>query len=324
MRKDRRIQILGGLLIAQIILLTIVYWPRPAQATAAPMFPDLTTADVSRLTLADNEGKAITLAKQGEAWVLPDAGDYPAKAESVTGLIDKLLKLKTNRLIAETPASQDRLQVAEGHFMRRIDFETTKGGKHTVYLGTSPRAGAVHFRLQGQDKVYLTNSLATYEANVDAASYIDTSYISIPAADVTALTIQNDKGAIEFTRDAAAESAWKLAGLSSDQTLDAAAVQTLLNRVTALALATPLSKTPDPAWGLDNPQATVTLTTKDGKSVELGIGAKDEAANQYYAKSSASPYFVKVAAFSLDDFVSKAAADFVATPTPPAEAPAPQ
>lgn len=318
MLRDRRIQILLGLLAAQAILLAVIYWPRPTQATGGALFPDLSANDITGLTITDNEGKTITLAKQGDAWVLPRAGDFPARAESVTALLEKLVALKTNRLIAETAASHARLQVAGAGFMRRIEMKTGKGETHTIFLGSAPAAGATHFRLDGQDQVYQTGALTAFDANSGPASYIDAGLVSIPSDETAAMTVTNANGKLAFSKGA--DGQWALAGLAVDQTLDAAQVQTMLNQATSISMMEPLGKEADPAWGLDSPQAVVSLTTQtaagEGKTYELKIGAKDEANNRYYVKYSESPYFAAVSSFSLDDFVSKSVASFVATPTP--------
>lgn len=318
LKKDRLILILTGLLVVQTLVFAIVYWPRPTQATGGALLPALTANDISELTITDSEGAAVTLAKQGDAWVLPNAGAFPARTESITALIDKLVALKTNRLIAETAASHARLQVADDNFVRRLDFRTGSGDAYTLYLGSQPSAGATHIRLNGQDQVYQTSDLAAFDANATPASYIDTSLVSIPADDVTAVQLTNAGGDLQFSKGD--DGQWALAGLAPDQTLDTGLVQTLLNQATSLTMVEPLGKEPNPAWGLDSPQAIVALSTKpaegESKTYELRIGAKDEVNNRYYVKFSESPYYVTVAAFSLDDFVTRSLAGFVATPTP--------
>lgn len=318
LKKDRLVLILAGLLLVQSILLAVVYWPRPTQATGGALLPALTANDISELTITDNEGAATTLARRGDAWVLPKAGDFPVRADTVTALIDKLKGVNTNRLIAETAASHARLQVAAEDFVRRLDLKTRAGDAYTIYLGSQPAAGATHVRLNGQDQVYQTGSLTTFDASATPTTYIDTSLVSIPAADVASMSIKNANGEMVF--DKGDDGQWSLAGLASDQVLDAGLVQTLLNQATAITMVEPLGKESNPAWGLDSPQAIVSLSTQpaegEGKTYELRIGAKDEATNRYYVKFSGSPYYVTVAAFSLDDFVNKSLAGFVATPTP--------
>ncbi len=317
MLTNRRIQVLAVLLVVQLAILAVVYWPRPTQATSAPVFANLSSADVNALTISDNGGKEVKLARKGDGWVLPEAGDYPAKNEVVSGLVDKLVALKTGRLVAQTAATYGRLQVAADNFARRLVLETAKGDQYTLYLGTAPSAGATHFRLDGQDQVYLTSDLATFDAGVEPGSFIDTAYLKIPSADIATLKIENDKGTLDFTRQG---DQWALAGLPSGQALDQGTVQTLLARLSALAMTRPLGTTADPAWGLAPAKTTVTIGTQpaqgEGKTYTLLIGARDAAANAYYVKSSESPYYVQVAAVSLDEFTGKGISDFIATPTP--------
>jgi hypothetical protein len=333
MLRQRLIPILIALLVVQLGLVALVYWPRPSQATGEPVFPNLSTADIIALTIADSDGKQLKLTRHGEGWVLPEAGDYPAQNDRINPLLEKLVGLKTGRLVAETAASHARLQVAEDAFVRRIELETVRGERYTLYLGTAPRAGATHFRLQGQDRVYLAADLAAFDAMVEPVSYIDTTYVSIPLADIAALRVENARGVLDFSKEG---ETWKLAGLAADQTLDTFLVQSLVGRLASLTMTRPLGTAPDAstltAWGLNPPAATITITTRpatgEGKTHVLQIGAKDAETNNYYVKYSESPYYVQIAGFSLDDFVTKTVADFVATPTPtpiptPAETPTP-
>lgn len=321
MLRRRLIPLLIAVLIVQLGLVVLVYWPRPSQATSEPVFPGLTTADILALTIADNAGKQLKLARRGEGWVLPEAGDYPVQADRINPLLEKLVGLKTGRLVAETAASHARLQVAEDAFVRRLDLETVRGERYTLYLGTAPRAGATHFRLQGQDRVYLAANLAAFDATVEPISYIDSQYVSIPGTDIAAVRIENAQGVLEFTKEG---DAWKLAGLGPEQTLDTFAVQSLVGRLAGLNLTRPLGTTADAAtltaWGLNPPATTVTITVRpaagESKTHVLQIGAKDPETNNYYAKYSESPYYVQIAGFNLDDFVNKAMSDFIATPTP--------
>ena len=122
----RHNRILASILILQIILSVVVFWPRPvATGASEPLFPGLEADDIVALTIADGEGKSITLARLpspevgrgagGEGrgdWVLPDADDYPAQADKITPLLDKIVGLTTARLVTRTDASHKRLQVA--------------------------------------------------------------------------------------------------------------------------------------------------------------------------------------------------------------------
>jgi hypothetical protein len=82
----------------------------------------------------------------------------------------------------------------------------------------------------------------------------------------------------------------------------------------------PIGKEEQASFGIDQPQATVTLKTKDGdqeKTYVLRIGAKDPDDSSYVASSSESPYFVRVAEFTGNNFIDKTREDFLELPPTP-------
>lgn len=316
---NRRNQLLIAFLALQLLIVALVYWPRPGQAGAAPIFPDLKTDDILSLSISDGAA-TLNLVKRAGQWLLPDAGDFPVQTERVTTLLDKITALQSGRLVAQTPASHARLQVAADAFTRRLQFETAAGERHTIFLGSAASGQSAHFRVDDAPEVYIAADFSSFDANAQPSGYIDTSYISLSAAEITTMTVRNASGELVFSKDA--EGVWRLAGLEADQETDSNKVSTLVSRVAGLFMTRPLGMRADPAWGLDAPAAVVTLTTApaagEPQTHELLIGSQDAETNNYAVKYSGSPYYVRVAAFSLDDFVQNSAADFVAAP--PAEA----
>ena len=315
----RHNQILAGILAIQIILSVVVFWPRSAATVASePLFPDLSADDIVALTVTDTDDNSIQIKKVGEVWVLPDADDYPAQSDKITPLLDKIVGLTTGRLVTRTDASHKRLQVTPDDFVRRIDFETANGTKRTLYLGSSPQYGATHFRVEGQSETYLTSELSTWETKADAASWVDTAYLSVPEDDIIKMTLENANGTFTFTKDDAG--IWTMDGLATDETLDEAKVTSLIQRAATVNMIQPLGKEEQAAYGMDQPNALVTLETGD-KTVTLRVGAKEPDANRYTVISSESPYYVRVYEYSVKDFVETTRDDFLQlppTPTPEA------
>jgi len=320
----RHNQILAAVLVVQIILSVVVFWPRSAaSAEREPLFPDLEADDIVALTITEPEGKSVTLQQVEEDWILPDADDYPAQASKVTPLLEKIVGLTTGRLVTRTDASHKRLQVATDDFARRIDFETTDGETHSLYLGSSPSYGAIHFRVEGQSEVYLASDINTYEVGATAASWVDTTYLNIPQGDVTAVTLENRNGQFAFVKEGAGEEGggnWTMEGLAADEMLDGGKVDALLRQAGLVNLIEPLGKEDQPEYGMDEPGAVVTLSTGE-KTVTLRVGAKDPDDNSYVVTSSESPYYVRVAEYSVKELVENAREDFLRqepTPTPEA------
>jgi hypothetical protein len=313
-------QILIATLILQVAIAGFVFWPRPTPAGAGgqSLLGDIKTGDITSLAVQDDQGNNIKLAKTGGQWVFPDGGDYPADSAKITTLLDKLVALKGNRLVAQTPSSQQRLQVADGAFQRRLELTTSSGTALTLFVGSSAGAGASHARVGGQNNVYLVDNLAAWDLGTDPASWVNPVYLSVPPADVTAVTLRNANGEWSLAKDA--QGNWTMADLSAGETLSANNVESLVNAVTSVRLLRPLGKSEDPAYGLAQPAALVTIQAKTGdqsKTYTLAVGAQDPGDKSYVVKSSESPYYVRVAEYTAKDLLERTRDRFLeATPTP--------
>jgi hypothetical protein len=307
--------ILAALLVIQVVLSAIVFWPRPAATGAGePLFSGVAAGDIVALRIAEADGKRVQLSKVNGDWVLPDAGDYPAQADSITSLLDKMVGLTTARLVTRTDGSHKRLQVAAADFVRRIDFETDGGTKYALYLGSSPRYGATHFRVDGRSETYLTADLSTWDATADASSWVDVAYVEVSQDSLTEMTLANSSGTFVFAKGD--EGNWTMEGLEADEILDEAAVTGLVRRAASVNMTGPLGKEELPAYGMGEPNAVVTLET-DEKTVTLRVGAQDPDTKGYVAISSESPYYVRVSEFAVKDLVEKMRDDFIQAPVTP-------
>ena len=250
-----------------------------------------------------------------DGWVLPEADDYPALAENVSSLLEKIGNIQTNRQVTQTESSHARLKVAEDDFLRLIELELAGDSSHKLYIGSSPRASATHVRIDNQPGTYLTGELSSYEANATARGWIDTVYYTVPQTATVALTLKNPHGEFEFERDETNE--WTMKGLAEGETFRVDSVQSLLSQATSLRMVAPLGKEEEDWFKLDQPQAIVTLKTEDGQVHTLRIGAKDEDGASYVAKWSESPFYVLVAEYSAGNFIDKTRDEYVESPADP-------
>jgi hypothetical protein len=310
-------RILAGLLVLQLVVAVVVLWPRPAASgESVSLLPAVKVDDVVGLTIVDGNDRAITLARKGGSWVLPEAGDYPVQAEKVTTLLTKIEALKANRVVTQTNASHKRLGVAEDDFERRIDLQMADGSRQRLYIGNSPTWQAAHVRADGQDEVYLTSELSAQDAGTLATDWVDTVYLSIPRDQIVRITIENAQGTLELTKEG---ESWNLQGLAPGETLDETKVNSLLSRVTSVSLLEPLGKDQVAAYGLDQPLAVVTVGTDDGQTHVLRVGAQDPDDQSYVLASSDSEYYVRVRQFVVQNLVEYGRQDLLVPP--PTQAP---
>ena len=310
-------KILATVLVAQIALSVVVFWPRPTTAgQQEPLFPDLAKEDVTSLTIEDDQGNRIALQKVTGEWVMPDAGEYPAQSEEVEALLEKLTALTTGQLVTRSDTSHKRLRVAANDFARRIEFESS-GGTETLYIGSSPQYGSVHFRLEGESEAYLTSQLTTWDVNASTSTWIDTSYHSVQQDDVARFTLENANGTFVFERD---DDGWAMVEpeMAEGEVLNKTQVEAVLRRAAAVTIKSPLGLEEKGAYGLDDPTAEVIMETGDG-TVTLTLGSKDDDDGSYVVKSSESAYYVHVSMNSVTALVQNDRDAFVDEPTPEAE-----
>ncbi|MDY7075672.1 MAG: DUF4340 domain-containing protein [Chloroflexota bacterium] len=311
----RHNQILIGVLVVQIILSVVVFWPKSSGAVGnEPLFPDLEGGDVVALTVVDADGNSITLRRVSGNWVLPDADDYPVQEDKITPVLEKIAGLTTARLVTRTDASHKRLQVAQNDFVRRVEFETDDGEQHTLYLGSSPSYGATHFRIDQQNETYQTSDLTAWDVDTTANSWIDTAYLNVQQADITKMALENANGVFVFTRDE--EGNWTMEGLAEDETLAETRVTAAIQQASFLNVTTPLGKEEQTVYGMDEPNAIATIETA-AKTITLRVGAQDSDDNSYVVISSESPYYVQVSEYSVQSLVQNTRTDFIEAPPTP-------
>jgi hypothetical protein len=345
MTPDRTNRILIGLLIIQLIALAVVYLPSTLAAnqpalTGGALLKDFAPDNVTAITLRDGDNNTITLTKVDGAWVYPKGGNFPVTPTQVTTFLSKLQGLRTNRLIAESRTSHNRLKVAADSFERKIEVTLTDNRAVTVYVGTSAGANATHMRLDGDDRVYLTSGLAAFDAPATIATWISTSYLSADQANIVALRVVNAQGEFILTKG---DAGWTLIGLSAGEQVNQDAVNRLLGQVSSVSLSEPLGKQDEERFGLKQPAVVVSFTTRteivptvaptvtpasiglitttppppptaapaqvDEKNITLSIGAKLDAA--YAAKASTAEYYVTISAPTAEAFTRLARADLL-------------
>lgn len=311
-------QILIGLLAVQLILVGLVFFlPKSGQAAATPLLGATKAEEITSLAIRDDKGTSIKLAKGAAGWILPDAGDFAADSAKITPVTVKLAALKAGRSVAQNEANFKRLQVADDTFQRKVEIGTAGGGAFTLYLGSSAGGRATHVRVSGQKDVFIASDLAPFDVNADAASWINVSYLEVTQADVTGLTLKNANGQFVFEKNVQGQ--WTMQGLASGEVFSANNFTTVLTYAASVRMMNPLGKADQPSYGMAQPAAVVTLKTKKDnqeQTITLTIGAKDAADSTYIVKSSESPYYVKVADYSVKELVTRGKADFLQQSAP--------
>lgn len=268
-------------LVVQLVLLVGTNLPTGASedAVTGPLLTDFTAADVDHLTITDNNDAVIELAKVDGEWVLPNADNYPARSENVQALLDKVAALQANRLIAQNPTSQARLEVKSDKFQRRLDFG--EGDKtETLYVGTSAGSNATHMRVDGDNRIFLTD-MAAWEVRTTLASWINTTYFSTTRANIVQFSVENENGTFDFVKTG---DQWTYNGLNEGETFDPESITSLLNSISSVRMTEPIGK----EYTMDPVLATVTMTVEETVEPDTSAEATPEATPEVTAPQTVS------------------------------------
>ncbi len=321
LRGSRLLLALATLVAVQLVLVAVVFLlPRGSTAaTDAPLLPDLSVDAANALTIADDTGESITLAREGDGWVLPDADNYPANGGSIEALIEQIGELEADTVIAESAGSHARLQVGEEDFARRVDLSLDGGDGETLFIGSTAGGGASHMRAGDSDTVYLSDGISAFDVNATAAAWIDPTFFSVAQPDVQMLTLTNISGTVELVRGA--DGAFTLIDLTAGETVDEASLSSLLTTLSNVSMVEPIGLAVEQGFNADlgGAGATVTVETQDAEGATatqtLQIGEPLENGN-YVATSSESEYAVEIAPFTVEPLLTSARSDFLVQPEP--------
>ncbi len=302
-------RILAAILLFQAALVVYVYWPKP-QASAGepkPLFADLEKGRITSLTLfsepVSKGGKSLELIKNGESWTIPSKDNYPADNDRVNGLLDKIASLNTKILVAKTKSSHRRLKVAEDEYNRMVEMRYVSGDEpKRLYLGSSPAYRKVHIRNGIQNEVYLTKDIAAWEVGAEVATWMNHKYLDLQADNVSAITIENSHGRLEFEKSG--DGSWTLNSLKDDEKINQSSWKTLLGKALSIRMMEPLGRQEQKSYAMEKPSVSIVIKTSDGSDITLKAGAKDEEKNSYVVKSSESPFYVRVSGYTIEDLIS--------------------
>ena len=313
-------KLLVGLVALQAVILVVIFWPSSSSIGVEKLLPGLEEVQVTGVAITDSTGKSIQLTggPTGCVLVLTQADDYPCEKGKLTSLVDGLVNLNKASLVTQTAGSHRRLKVAGDEYERLVEIQSVDGAPLRIYLGTSPRNGAVHARVENRDEVYLTSAFSTANASVSETAWVDPVYFTVPREQVTGLTQENAQGRLWMEKDQSGE--WTLQEEIPDRPVEQIKARSLVRWASSIRMIKPLGKELLDSYGLENPAAVVTVRTlrDDGSLGEsvLRIGAKDAHDQGYVMKSSESDYYVLIADTTVSIFVDRGSSNLLEPPPP--------
>lgn len=169
---------LTAALALQLIIAMLMFWGGKGDDAASTRQPLLasSTAQANRIVINDGDN-TVTLQKFDEKWQLPELSKLPANSGKLDSLLSKLEDIQLSWPVATTSSSQQRFEVAEDKFQRRLQLFDADQLLADVYVGTSPGFRKVHAR-RAQDNDIFAITLNSYELSAKQTDWLDKSLLS--------------------------------------------------------------------------------------------------------------------------------------------------
>ena len=311
LRRERGLAVLAAVLLAQAASLLLTRLPGREQVPES-LLAGLQADAVTGVEIEDGADGHVVMAREGDGWVLSDAGGYPADGTRIADLLDRLAAARRDRLVARTEAGRLELRVAPDGFERRVRIDAGPE-RYLLYIGTTAGTGAGHVRVDGEDEVWTVDGVAPWQVAADRADWVDPVYLRVESDRVAAFELVNAAGRFRFERS---DGGWTSPVPGAGEVLDQDRVTAFVDRVSTLRMRRPLGTEPPGDYGLAERAAVVRLAlSPDGdgeaRTLELLILAGGDDDYDYVVKSSDSEYYVEVPSFTLADLVDAGRSTFV-------------
>ena len=297
-----------------------------------PILAALNAAAIDRLHFTDDLGNEVTIARRAEGWALPGADDFPVDGDKVDEILAKLTNMDTRRLVATSPANFVRLEVEEEEFRRKVTL-SSEDESAVLYLGGSGGADSVYVRRAGEDNVYLGLGLNSWELSTQVSTWIDSSYVNVPLADVLEITVQNSAGRFNFLRQG---DGMIYADLGEGEAFEDTKMPIILRNAATIRMLAPLGLAALDDYQLDQPRVTVEVRYRipvpldepaeaaaDGEASAAEVEYREETYRLSFGaeledgvvlKSSKAEYYVLARETVFEAFSDLSRADLVKTP----------
>lgn len=238
---------LAGLLVLQLVLAVLTWWPdRADQPDSGPLL-EFVPERIDRIVISD-ASKTLELSRTAQGWKTAGPGSVPVADARISNALTRLAQLQPGWPIVTGASSHSRLGVAADTFQRQIELYAAGSLQAALLVGTSPGMGQAHVRRPDSDAVFVA-PLSTFEWPTTPGDWLDSAALAIPG--IRAL----ERGGYRYERQQDGWSATSITANADGAALNAARLDKLAELLTAIRV----TGVSDRAVA-DAPEAALTMT----------------------------------------------------------------
>ena len=290
--------VLGVVLLAQLIVVAVVWGLQSRPGDAPPVFLSFDSSSVDTLTVSDAES-TVTVARADGEWRLANGSPngLPADADKIDGVLQKLSDAAAGWPVATSESAMKRFEVVEEAHQRHVLIRAGEETLADIYLGTSPTFGKVHARHAAGGPVYAI-TFSNYEAGTKQSDWLKKSLLQ-PDGEMQSVTRKSAEGEWTLT---STDGGWTTDGVELDQ----GETNTFIDRIRRLSVLDLIDAELPP-----EPSVRFTVVDDEG-SHELALFALEDddyaaTSNRFEGVFGISSYIAEQLDVSLDDLAADAA-----------------
>ena len=260
--------ILAGVVVVLAVILALlrIFGGEEDEDTGIALF-SVTADDLSTIAYQDGDTDVALTKGEDGVWTLDSDTLLPLDQDAVSELADSIIGMTAQRELGED-ADVDSMGFATPEMS--ISF-TAGADSYTLTVGDQNSMTDTYYARLGEDgPVYtITTSNLSSLCKTPRQLYQAQDITDIESSDVTAMTLETGTETLSFTLE---DETWTL---DSDPgyELDQDTVKRMVNTICSLESEWSITQPgPDSEYGLDTPNAIVTVTASDGSSVRCVFG----------------------------------------------------
>jgi len=316
---NRLISLLGVALGVQLVLAVLLgmIGGGVASVTSGDPLLHFDGKAVDHITIEQPNKAALVLERQGGTWSLPALSGFLAFSNKADALLNQLAGLRKRIPIASSSTALQRFKVSPAAYEHKVVLAAGEKTLATLWLGDSPGFRQVYGRANDEDSVYNLD-LAVYEVNSDPNQWADKTILHLKSDEITKITLPEVPlvRAKDESQGNPQKGKWQVEGLAPGEEINTGEIETLVSQLANLTPESVLGKENQPKYRQETPALTLSVTTQTGeqrsyvfskpgaeKEGKPESGKEPEKRTEYILKTSASPYYFKVADFTMKELL---------------------
>lgn len=260
--------ILAGVVVVLAVILALlrIFGGEEDEDTGIALF-SVTADDLSTIAYQDGDTDVALTKGEDGVWTLDSDTLLPLDQDAVSELTDSIIGMTAQRELGED-ADVDSMGFATPEMS--ISF-TAGADSYTLTVGDQNSMTDTYYARLGEDGPVYTIATSNLSSlcKTPRQLYQAQDITDIESSDVTAMTLETGTETLSFTLE---DETWTL---DSDPgyELDQDTVKRMVNTICSLESEWSITQPgPDSEYGLDTPNAVVTVTASDGSSVRCVFG----------------------------------------------------